>query len=133
MPINSTEVSYGFGQLGSIYSTSGSDEIKPPTGKVFVAISFLTNTTFDDSTGLIAEQRTNKTTGGVQVTNNVYIGTNAAANDLDNATIDEGSGGKVIVGSTSSGSVTFPKGMTIYGRWTEIDIYQGEIIAYIGH
>ena len=133
MPINSTEVSYGFGQLGSVYSASGSDPIKPPTGKVFVSISFLVNTTFTHSTWLIAEQRINKNTGGTQVTNNVYIGTNAAANDLDSATIDEGSGGKVIIGSTNSGSITFPKGMTIYGRWTEIDVYQCEIIAYIGH
>ena len=133
MPINSTEVSYGFGQLGSVYATANQDQIKPPTGKVFVSISFLVNTTFTHSTGLIAEQRINKNTGGTQVTNNVYIGTNAAANDLDSATIDEGSGGKVIIGSTNSGSITFPKGMTIYGRWTEIDVYQGEIIAYIGH
>ena len=132
MPINSTEVSYGFGQLGSVYSTDG-DPIKPPIGKKFVAISFLTNTTFDDSGGLIAEQRVNKNTGGTQVTNNIYIGSEAAANDLDAETTDEGSGGQRIKGGNANGSITFPKGMTIYGRWTEIEIYSGQIIAYIGN
>ena len=31
MGINSTEVSYGFGQLGSVYTTASSDAITPPT------------------------------------------------------------------------------------------------------
>jgi len=29
-------------------------------------------------------------------------------------------------------SVTFPKGVTIYGRWTEIDVASGTIVAYQG-
>ena len=51
MGINSTEVSYGFGQLGSAYTTASSDAITPPTGKVFVAITMLSDTIFDDSAG----------------------------------------------------------------------------------
>ena len=127
MGINSTEVSYGFGQLGSAYTTASSDAIKPPTNKVFVAITMLTDTVFDASGGLVAEQRVNNTITG-SVTNNVYIGTEAAANDLDDGseTVDEGSGGQVV------DSVTFPKGVTIYGRWTEIDVNSGTIVAYIG-
>ena len=127
MGINSTEVSYGFGQLGSAYTTSGSDAIKPPTGKVFVAIQMLTDTVFDSSGGLVAEQRVNNTITS-SVTNNVYIGTEAAANDLTagSETVDEGSGGKVV------DSVTFPKGVVIYGRWSEIDVSDGSIVAYIG-
>ena len=27
---------------------------------------------------------------------------------------------------------TFPKGITIYGRWTTVDVNSGNIIAYIG-
>ena len=42
------------------------------------------------------------------------------------ATQDEGSGGVV------ADSVTFPKGITIYGRWIEIDLTSGMCIAYIG-
>ena len=127
MGINSTEVSYGFGQMGSAYTTASSDAIKPPTGKVFVAVQILEDTVFDSSGGLVAEQRVNNTITG-SVTNNVYIGTEAAANDLagGSETVDEGSGGKVV------DSVTFPKGIVIYGRFTEIDVDSGSVVAYIG-
>ena len=127
MGINSTEVSYGFGQLGSAYTTASSDAIKPPTNKVFVAITMLADTVFDSSGGLVAEQRVNNTISS-SVTNNIYIGTEAAANDLADGseTVDEGSGGVV------ADSVTFPKGVTIYGRWSEIDVNSGGVVAYIG-
>ncbi len=133
MGINSTEVSYGFGQLGSVYTTASSDAIKPPTNKVFVAVTMLSDTIFDDTGGLVAEQRVNNTITS-SVTNNVYIGTEAAANDLADGseTVDEGSGGLIIGGTTEADAVTFPKGMTIYGRYTEIDVYSGAVIAYIG-
>jgi hypothetical protein len=133
MGINSTEVSYGFGQLGSVYTTASSDAIKPPTNKVFVAVTMLSDTIFDDVGGLVAEQRVNNTITS-SVTNNVYIGTEAAANDLADGseTVDEGSGGLIIGGTTEADAVTFPKGMTIYGRYTEIDVYSGAVIAYIG-
>ena len=44
MPINSTEVSYGFGQLGSAYSDIA-QEILPPKDHVIVAITFLADNT----------------------------------------------------------------------------------------
>jgi len=126
MGINSTEVAYNFGQLGSVYTDASSDEIKPPTGKVFIAITIITeNTTFDASGGLVAEQRVNNTISS-SVTNNIYIGTEAAAHDLGAPTVDEGSGGKVV------DSVDFPAGITLFGRWTEIDVADGAIVAYIG-
>ena len=119
----SQDTAYNFGQLGSVYTDGGSEEINPPTGKVFIAITMLEDTVFDASGGLVAETKTN-----AGVTNSVYIGTEAAAHDLAAGaeTIHEGTGGKVVDG------ITFPKGMTIYGRWTEIDINSGNIIAYIG-
>ena len=124
MGINSTEVSYGFGQLGSVYTTASSDAIKPPTDKVFVAITMLEDTVFDSSGGLIAERRVNGS-----VTNDVYISTEQPADDLADGseTVDEGSGGQVV------DSVTFSRGITIYGRWTEIDVNSGGIVAYIGN
>ena len=123
MGINSTEVSYGFGQLGSVYTTASSDAIIPPTGKVFVAITMLEDTVFDSSGGLTAERRVNGS-----VTNDVYVSTEQAAHDLaaGSETVDEGSGGKVV------DSVTFTRGITIYGRWTEIDVSSGGVVAYIG-
>jgi hypothetical protein len=121
---NSTVVSYGFGQLGSAYTTASSDAIKPPTGKVFVAITMLADTVFDATGGLIAEREPLNAT----ITVDRYIGTDQPANDLagGSETTDEGSGGQVV------DSVTFPKGVTIYGRWTEVDVNSGSVVAYIG-
>ena len=129
MGINSTEVSYGFGQLGSVYTTASSDAITPPTNKVFVAITMLADTVFDSSAGLVAERKL--VSGGYANvssvrTGDVYIGTEEPAHDLGTATDDEGTGGKVV------DSVTFPNGVTIYGRWTEIDVNSGSVVAYIG-
>tara|TARA_R100001463_G_C3511446_1_gene219996 strand:- start:837 stop:1220 length:384 start_codon:yes stop_codon:yes gene_type:complete len=126
MGINSTEVSYGFGQLGSAYTTASSDAIKPPTNKVFVAVTMLSDTIFDDAGGLIADI---PLSGSDQ-----YIGTEQPAHDLagGSETTDEGSGGLIIGGTSEADAVTFPRGLTIYGRWTEIDVHSGAVIAYIG-
>ena len=120
MGINSTEVSYGFGQLGSLFN-DGTAACTPPTGKVFVAITMLADTTFDTSAGLVAD---NNTTAGIE-----YVGTDTAAHNLsvDSETVSSGGGGVVVDVSN-----TFPKGITIYGRWTKINPASGLIIAYIG-
>ena len=129
MGINSTEVAYNFGQMGSAYTDAGDPAITPPTNKVFVAITMLADTVFDSSGGLIAERTLVSGAAATDVstqTGDIYIGTEQPANDLATATTDEGTGGKVV------DSVTFPKGVTIYGRWTEIDVNSGGIVAYIG-
>ena len=58
-----------------------------------------------------------------------FANTVAAAHDNADGseTASEGSGGVVIDVSNS-----FPAGVTIYGRWSEIDIDSGMLIAYIG-
>jgi len=119
----SQDTAYGFGQLGSVYTTNGQNAISPPTGKVFVAITMLADTVFDASGGLVADT-TNTAIAGLE-----YIGTEVAAHNLSDGseTAISGSEGLVV------DSVTFPKGVTIYGRWTEIDVSSGGgIIAYIG-
>ena len=106
-----------FGQIGSSYTAASNDAIKPPTDKVFVAITMVTDCTFDASGGLIAEDQ------------DKFINTERAANDENDGAEDEnyGSGGLVV------DSVVFPKGMTIYGRWTEIDVDTGSCVAYFGN
>lgn len=119
----SQDTAYGFGQLGSIYTTNGQNAISPPTGKVFVAITMLADTVFDSSAGLVADT-TNTAIAGLE-----YIGTEVAAHNLSDGseTAISGSEGLVV------DSVTFPKGVTIYGRWTEIDVASGGgVVAYIG-
>ena len=114
---NNTEVgNTTLGQIGCTYTKDSSDAIKPPSGKVFVAITTLADTVFDSSGGLISETATK------------FINTETAANDAADGseTTGQGSGGQVV------DSVTFPKGVTIFGRWTEIDVNSGSVVAYIG-
>ena len=106
-----------FGQGGSIFA-DGDADLVPPVGSVFVAITFLEDSTFDSTTGgLVAEDKTK------------YINTMEAAHNLGDgsATAIEGEGGLIVDSSN-----TFPQGATIFGRWTEIDLNAGMIIAYIG-
>lgn len=99
------------GQVGSMYN-DGTAAMVAPTDHVFVAITFITDTTFDSSGGLIA------------VDSDRFVNTEAAATPLS------GSSGGVQLDSSN----TFPAGLTIYGRWTEIDPATGSgLIAYIGN
>ena len=119
---NSTEVNYGFGQMGSILITGttnavtiigGLDSDGTPasnvnrTTPVFVAITFLEDTVFDNA-GLTSEDNT------------MFINDTVASTGID------ANGGAV------TDSVTFPKGITIYGRWTSILLDSGKCIAYLG-
>jgi len=123
MAVNSTEVSYGFGQMGSILITGtsnavtligGRDSDSTPasnvnrTDKVFVAITFLADTVFDNA-GLTSDDNT------------MYPNDTVASTGID------ANGGAV------TDSVTFPKGVTIYGRWTSILLASGSCIAYVGY
>jgi hypothetical protein len=134
MAINSTEVSYGFGQLGSMF-IDASGAASPPDGKVFVAITFLADTKFDASGGLVSQTKEivadGVNTGKVLATEYglEWASTEAAAHDLTdtNETAISGSGGDQIDASN-----VFPRGVTIYGRYIEIDITSGALIAYIG-
>lgn len=112
-PMNPTSA---FGQAGVAYTTEGEDAIVPPLNQVFVAITMLEDTVFDSTAGLIAED------------NEKYINTADAAHGLASGSESsvEGSEGLVV------DSVSFPKGVTIYGRWIEIDVASGSCIAYIG-
>jgi len=116
MGINSTEVSYSFGQLGSVFTTNASAAITPPTGKVFVAVMAVTDCTFD---GLVAD---NDSGAGLE-----YVGTGAAAHDTG-GDASSGTGGEAI----TSSNFILEGGSTIYGRWTSIDLADGSVIAYIG-
>ena len=106
----------GFGQVGSIF-LDASGAASPPPGLMFIAITFLEDSIFDASGGLVAEDQ------------NQYANTQAAAHDESDGSesADQGSGGLQIDASN-----TFPQGATIFGRWSEIDLTSGMVIAYIG-
>ena len=104
--------------VGSVFTAASSDAIVPPTNHIFVAFTVLAAATFDASGGLVAESATQ------------FANTEDAANDLaaGSETNLEGSGGVQITQT----NVDVPAGVTIYGRYTEIDVNAGQIIAYIG-
>jgi nucleoid-associated protein YgaU len=106
MGINSTEVSYGFGQLGSGY-LADTGALTPPEGMVIVAIDIQADTKF---TLLTADV----------VVDAAYIGS-AAQVALNGANSDA-------IGATK----IFPKGKTLFGRWTACTLASGEVIVYYG-
>ena len=102
--------------VGSVFTTASSDAIIPPKNHVFVAFTVLAAATFDASGGLVAATATQ------------FANTEDAAGDLTagSETNNEGSGGVQITNSNA----TFPAGVTIHGKYTEIDVAGGSIIAY---
>jgi len=104
-----------FGQVGSLYTTN-TDIVNPPLNQVFIAITIVEDaSTF---TRLIAEDAAK------------YANTAEASHNLTdgNATSIEGELGQQIGTSDE-----FPAGLTIYGRWTEIQLgADSTVIAYIG-
>ena len=85
MGINSTEVSYGFGQFGSAITDSTSATLYPPRGLQIVAITALADATFDASGGLVSELNTSNP-GGISVSN--YITTETAGGHVDGEITD---------------------------------------------
>ena len=78
------------------------DLYTPPSGTVVVAITFVEDTVFTNNTTVESTNFTSNDVAGP--------GTNA----------------------DTFGGDTFPAGMTIYGRWTVIDLASGSCIAYMG-
>lgn len=93
------------GQLGSTFVDS-TGAVTPPAGKVFVALSFLADTSLS---ALVAE-------------NTNFCSTSAGGS---------GSGGDAIASAQ-----IFPKGFTLYGRFTSFTLNaadaDGGVVAYVG-
>jgi hypothetical protein len=107
-------VNKNFGQYGSVF-TSVDGAITPPTHKVFIAITILGTTTFDTNGGLEAE----------------YDGSERkypTTLDATGAVVYTQAGG----GDAIDVNDEFPAGVTIFGRWTSINVNSGMVIAYIG-
>tara|TARA_Y100000310_G_C20298473_1_gene630582 strand:- start:348 stop:686 length:339 start_codon:yes stop_codon:yes gene_type:complete len=95
------------GQMGSIL-VGGTTAVTTLVG-VFVQIQFLEDTVFDSgATGLIPE------------TAQRFPSSDGAGTDID------------ADGGAPTDTVTFPQGMTIFGRWTGFKLSSGKVIAYVG-
>ena len=130
MGINSTEVAYQFGQHGSGHMKSATD-LYAPTGKVIVAITMLENIKFEATNGLIADTSFQRATTSAATEDGVAFfgtGTQVLANGEDND-------GDAVTSVVVADTVEFPKGITIYGRWTSIALaasYTHGVIVYYG-
>ena len=94
------------GQAGSAVFTTHNAEVKYD-GTVYIAITFLEDSVFE--TGI---------TGLVPETNYLYPSSNATSS-------------LIAENSLQVDGITFPKGLTIYGRWTGFELTSGSCIAYI--
>ena len=97
-----------FGTFGSILVTGTTATTCGVADRVFVAIYMLTATVFNASSGLVAE------------TTQLYLDDTGTSTDID------GDGGAAI------DSITFPAGMTLYGRYTGFTLASGSVVAYVG-
>tara|TARA_R100000734_G_C3275755_1_gene70598 strand:+ start:63 stop:455 length:393 start_codon:yes stop_codon:yes gene_type:complete len=129
MAINNQQTSYQFGQMGSVFNDDGT-LIQPPTGKVFVAVQFLEDTTLEAADGLVAANDVNTEFAGTTFLRDEADGNTDAdgAHDEASPTATLGSGGTII----DAGN-TIPAGTIIYGRYTKVHAAAAKmIIAYIG-
>ena len=97
------------GVMGSVFADSANGRITPPTDKVFIAITFLEDTVFNGTNGLVATD-----TGR-------WPDDSAAASDVSSSN------------TAAVGSQVFPQGMTIFGRWDSFILASGAVIAYVGN
>ena len=126
--MNSQNVAYGLGQLGSVYLTQNNSRFIPPDGMVIVSIVTIKDTSF---THMIPDNQANaKHVGTTAVTNSTGDGGTLYADGED-------------VGGTLDGTldnltdVVIPAGVTINGRWSQVmitdDLTTGGVILYFGY
>jgi|TARA_Y100000296_G_C5020354_1_gene179541 hypothetical protein len=110
MGINSTEVSYGFGQFGSAFTDTAANTIRPPEELVIVAIQFLADTALDDV----------RIAGDL----NIYPNTSTAANSQGNFTR------KVNQGTGASTKIIFDDTNTASGVTVGDEVYDAEGVLF---
>ena len=127
---NSTEVSYGFGQMGSGHIKAAANDLLPPAGSVIVAITMLADVSFAVLTADIHLQGPNVAARqGGDGTAYIGTGTQILANGIDVSNTD------AIQSLAVANDVVFPKGLTIYGRWTSVSLQADSthgVICYYG-
>ena len=106
---NPNEVKYGLCHYGSIHFRCTGAVACGLGNRVFVAIQFLEDTTSNTATATL-------TPADAQL----FPGSNAAVSS------------DISANGVATGGETFPKGVTIYGRWTAFQLASGGCIAYIG-
>ena len=126
MGSNSQVVDYGFGQMGSGHVVAHATDVFAPKGKVIVAITFLDDTYLDK---LVADTSSSDLSTSVDggPDDTAYFGTGTQY--LGNGGDGEAGGYNAVTSVAVAATVKFPKGITIYGRWTEVSIQNTSVTA----
>ena len=114
---NTQGVAYNFGQMGSGLLKTAATTLYAPRGKVIVAITMLEPAKFSALVGDASEAM------GTQ--------TKIAANGGDG----EAGGYNQALSDELTNAVEFPKGITIFGRWTNVSLQanlDNGVICYYG-
>jgi len=126
---NSTQVAYGFGQFGSTFLKGDGAKLllTAATAKYYVcAITMVTDVTF---------QALESLDGGVNIGmgDTAFVGTETLALDVMwNKTADTDTTAETNDDSDPIATAdTFPKGMTIYGMWDNVELNSGSAVVYV--
>jgi hypothetical protein len=103
---------HAFGQLGSAY-LSDTSAYTPPSGKIVIAITFLQDTKF---TALLSENFDPPGSTGVGSVQHTLAYTGVHGTNAD----------------AINDNTVFPRGITIYGRWSTLTLGSGQVIMYFG-
>ena len=125
---NSTDVAYGFGQFGSTFLKGDGAKLllTASTAKYYVcAISMVTDVTFQTLENL---------DGGASLgmPNTSFVSTEAMPIDTDwNAAAADTTAETNEDSDPITTSDTFPKGLTVYGMWDNVELNSGSVIVYV--
>ena len=125
---NSTEVAYGFGQFGSTFLKGDGAKLllTAATAKYYVcAITMITDVAFEALESL---------DGGVNMGmgDTAFVGTDVLAVDTmwnftnTDTTAETNDDADAIVNAD-----VFPKGVTIYGMWDNVELHSGSAVVYV--
>ncbi len=125
---NSTEVAYGFGQFGSTFLKGDGAKLllTAATAKYYVcAITMITDVAFEALESL---------DGGVNMGmgDTAFVGTDVLAVDTmwNAATADTTAETNEDADAIANADV-FPKGVTIYGMWDNVELHSGSAVVYV--
>ena len=126
---NSTDVAYGFGQFGSTFLKGDGAKLllTASTAKYYVcAITMVTDVTF---------QALETLDGGVNMGmgDTAFVGTDVLALDtMWNTTADTDTTAETNEDADPIATAdVFPKGITIYGMWDNVELHSGSAVVYV--
>jgi len=127
--MNSQNVAYGLGQLGSVFISTGNRRFEPPSGMVITSILSIS----DDGalfTEMIPDNQANaKHVGSTVVTNETGDGGTFYA-------AGQALGGTVSGNLDNISDVKIPQGATLHGRWSSVMLKAsdgGSAVLYFGY